>query len=92
MTTKSASDRPILVTGAGWYYLTDKITVTTGNAQQQQVTLPDHSIITLNANSSFTYYRAYGWHRRELWLKGEGLFDIRHGSDANAASCRSAGR
>lgn len=68
----------ILLIGLGWYYYTDRIVIATGYAQQQLVTLPDHSTVMLNANSSLSYYRAYGMHRKEVWLKGEGLFDIRH--------------
>lgn len=67
-----------LMIGTGWYYYTDRITVATGFAQQQQVTLPDNSTVMLNANSAITYYRAFRWHPRNLWLKGEALFTVRH--------------
>lgn len=63
---------------AFWYY-NSQVTVLTGNAQQETVILPDNSSITLNANSSLTYYRAWKWRkRREVWLKGEALFKVAH--------------
>ena len=68
----------LVIVGGGWFYYTDRVTIATGNAQQQQVILPDQSIITLNANSSVSYYRAWRWHGREVWLKGEALFEVRH--------------
>lgn len=69
----------LLVFAAGWYYYTGKITIATGYAQQQVVVLPDHSTITLNANSSITWYRSWKWRQqREIWLKGEALFKVHH--------------
>jgi len=71
----------LLTFAAGWYYYTSKITIATGYAQQRQVILPDHSIVTLNAQSSLTWYRAWKWRpHREVWLKGEGLFKVESGA------------
>ncbi len=68
-----------IVSAAYWYY-GSRVSVTTGYAEQKQVVLPDHSTVTLNANSSLTWYRAWSWrHTREVWLKGEGLFRVDHG-------------
>jgi ferric-dicitrate binding protein FerR (iron transport regulator) len=72
----------LLIAGVGWYYYMSKVTVATGNAQQQLVILPDHSTVMLNANSTLSYYRAYGWHAKAVWLQGEALFDIRHSAQA----------
>ncbi len=64
--------------GGLWYY-TSKIDISTGYGEQRSVILPDHSLVTLNANSTISYYRAWRWHKlREVWLKGEALFDVKH--------------
>lgn len=64
---------------AGYWYYNDKITITTGYAEQEQVTLPDNSQVTLNASSTLSYYRAWKWRgRREAWLSGEGQFAVTH--------------
>ncbi|GGH73629.1 ferric-dicitrate binding protein FerR (iron transport regulator) [Filimonas zeae] len=70
----------LVCTGA-WYF-NSKVTVTTRLAERKQVTLPDNSVVTLNANSTLSYYRAFTWHKREVWLTGEGLFKVTSGSVA----------
>jgi ferric-dicitrate binding protein FerR (iron transport regulator) len=40
------------------------------------VTLPDGSTVHLNAGSRLTYNKNYGINSRELFIEGEGLFDI----------------
>lgn len=61
-----------------WFY-ESKIIITTTYGQQLSVVLPDHSTIKLNANSELSYYRAWNWHKdREVWLKGEALFEVKH--------------
>lgn len=70
----------MLCTGA-WYF-NSKVTITTQLAERKQVTLPDNSVVTLNANSTLSYHRAWGWHKREVWLTGEGLFNVASGSAA----------
>lgn len=62
-----------------WWYYNSKIEVATGFGEYRAVTLPDNSVINLNANSQLSYYRAWQWHAmREVWLKGEALFDVKH--------------
>jgi len=43
------------------------------------ITLPDSSVVTLNANSSITYRKRWGDDEfREVWLEGEAFFQVRH--------------
>ncbi|MFN2440321.1 MAG: FecR family protein [Chitinophagaceae bacterium] len=43
------------------------------------ITLPDSSIVTLNAGSHFTYLSNFqNTGKREVWLDGEAYFDVRH--------------
>lgn len=64
---------------ASLWYVNSRITVTTALGEHRIVTLPDNSVVTLNAQSSLTYYRAWWWHKtREVWLTGEGLFKVKH--------------
>ena len=61
-------------------------TMKTGNpvihtqfAETKTLVLPDESIVTLNANSSLEYRN--DWKEgepREVWLKGEGFFEVKH--------------
>jgi transmembrane sensor len=44
----------------------------------KQVVLPDQSVITLNANSSIEYSKDWGGGVREVWLKGEAFFEVKH--------------
>lgn len=61
------------------WYLNSRITVSTTLGEHRTITLPDNSQVTLNANSSLTWYRAWWWRRsREVWLSGEGLFKVQH--------------
>lgn len=55
------------------------ITISTGYGQIKDITLPDGSLVTLNANSSIKY--ALLWrinHRRNVQLKGEAYFKVVH--------------
>jgi transmembrane sensor len=45
----------------------------------KQLILPDQSVVTLNANSEIEYKKE--WKKgevREVWLKGEAFFDVKH--------------
>ncbi|RAJ74990.1 ferric-dicitrate binding protein FerR (iron transport regulator) [Chitinophaga dinghuensis] len=63
---------------AGGYYLYANRTkhFSTGNGQHMLVTLPDASTVMLNANSSLAYAK---WNsaKREVWIEGEALFDVK---------------
>lgn len=69
---------------------------TTTYGQTRQIELPDHSIVTLNANSRLRL--APGWASanspksipREVWLDGEAFFDIRKQPTAPSTGTRSA--
>lgn len=45
-------------------------------AQSEIVKLPDHSVITLNNNSTLSYSRSFNKKERVVNLKGEGFFDV----------------
>lgn len=45
-------------------------------AQSEIVTLPDHSVITLNDNSKLSYSRSFNKKERVVHLEGEGFFDV----------------
>lgn len=54
------------------------VQVYTVPGQISEITLPDGTLLTLNANSSLTYYRNLPWQEwsREVWMQGEGFFDV----------------
>ncbi|MBE7176588.1 MAG: FecR domain-containing protein [Mucilaginibacter polytrichastri] len=61
-----------------WQYR-QTISVETAFGEIRAVELPDHSRITLNGNSSLRYAR--NWDKtgvREVWIDGEGLFEVKH--------------
>jgi ferric-dicitrate binding protein FerR (iron transport regulator) len=67
----------LALTGA-WYWQSI-VTITTGNAEWRTVVLPDESVVTLNANSTLRYHRAWRWRGdRTVRLDGEALFRVRH--------------
>lgn len=66
-------------TTAAWDYVT-------AYGQTRHIELPDHSIVTLNANSRLRL--AQNWNdqtTREVWLDGEAFFDIRKKPRTGAA-------
>lgn len=50
-------------------------------AQSEIVTLPDHSVITLNNNSKLSYSRSFNKKERVVHLEGEGFFDVAKNSE-----------
>ncbi|CAM4321992.1 FecR family protein [Zobellia nedashkovskayae] len=46
------------------------------NGERKQVTLPDHSIITLNSGAQLKFPEVFTDDRREVWVEGEAYFDI----------------
>lgn len=61
----------------GWLWWQRPVRVQTAYGQTQSLTLPDGSTVTLNGNSSLRY--AHHWstgEARELWLTGEGFFEV----------------
>jgi ferric-dicitrate binding protein FerR (iron transport regulator) len=60
-----------------FFYLSNwnnKIEITNQYGQIRKITLPDGSKVLLNANSSLSYYE--NWQKREVWLNGEGFFEV----------------
>ena len=67
-----------IAVGIGWY-AQSMITIHTDYAQQKQIILPDNSRVTLNANSSISYHRAWTWQpKREVWVNGEVFLKVAH--------------
>jgi ferric-dicitrate binding protein FerR (iron transport regulator) len=59
--------------------LNRKQVIATDYGEKRTITLPDHSVVILNANSSLHY--ADKWDTtapREVWIKGEAFFDVAH--------------
>lgn len=55
------------------------ITLTSSQAGIKTVILPDSSSVVLNASSELRWSRDFGRNgRREVWLKGEAFFNVRH--------------
>jgi ferric-dicitrate binding protein FerR (iron transport regulator) len=61
------------------FYGRDNKQIVSTSWEQQTITLPDHSIVKLNVNSTLRY--SHEWNNsgpREVWLSGEGYFSIQH--------------
>ncbi|KAB5491441.1 FecR family protein [Flagellimonas hadalis] len=54
------------------------ITVVSNLGEKKEVTLPDSSLVTLNAGSSFTYPESFNGNTREVQLNGEAFFKVTH--------------
>jgi transmembrane sensor len=62
-----------------WFGSID-ISIKTDFAENKKVSLPDGSIVILNANSSLTYSKDWdGGKDRKVWLDGEGYFSVAKG-------------
>ncbi|NDF46439.1 MAG: hypothetical protein EB125_12360, partial [Betaproteobacteria bacterium] len=55
--------------------------VSTRPASKTKLTLPDGSKVWLNASSKLTYGNGFGEKHREIWLEGEGYFDVARNPD-----------
>lgn len=55
-----------------------RLLISSGKAERKTVVLEDGSIITLAKESSIEVRKQFNTDRRELWLKGEALFDVKH--------------
>ncbi|SEW53990.1 FecR family protein [Chitinophaga arvensicola] len=72
----------LLIATGVYQYLTGTVVYETGYADSRQITLPDHSQVTLNAHSRLSYARNWRWSgKREVFLEGEGFFDVKHLGD-----------
>lgn len=52
--------------------------ITSGSAIRKTVLLTDGTVITLGKESSIELRKQFDAHKRELWLKGEAFFDVKH--------------
>lgn len=64
--------------GIGCWYMNRDLVVTTAFGEIKTVILPDHSTVTLNGNSSVSYARNWNGEKREISIKGEGFFQVKH--------------
>ena len=61
------------------YSVNQKVNIETPYGQLKHITLPDGSIVTLNANSQIKYDR--NWNKneiREVWISGEAFLKVSH--------------
>lgn len=71
----------VLIASSLWLFtgVKEKENLVTAFGETRQVILPDQSVVTLNANSSIEYDKKWdGTATREVWLKGEAFFDVKH--------------
>lgn len=62
------------------YFSTDLTTYKSTIGEKMNIELPDGSSVTLNANSSLSFYTDDWASNREIDLKGEGYFKVKKGS------------
>jgi ferric-dicitrate binding protein FerR (iron transport regulator) len=62
---------------AFWYYNHDEV-IQTAYGEIKSVELPDHSTVILNGNSTLCYKHTLQNNGREVWLKGEAFFKVKH--------------
>jgi transmembrane sensor len=60
----------------GWRFMSQK-SIITGITETSQITLPDGSHVTLNADSKLIYPKNYGKKNREVNLQGEAYFEVK---------------
>lgn len=85
---KSAAAALLLLLSYGiWQYQGDKRTTetklvwletSTGIAEVKRISLSDGSVVTLNSKSRLRYPRVFGAGRRDIYLSGQGFFDVLH--------------
>jgi transmembrane sensor len=71
----------VLLLAGGYAYLfaSNIVTVSTAYGEVRRLTLPDHSTVTLNGNSTLRYASTWADEEpREVWLKGEAYFSVTH--------------
>jgi transmembrane sensor len=69
----------LAVAGLAYFVIVEssKIRVSTGIGETKRVILPDHTTVTLNANSKLIYNKNLGEAQdREVWIEGEGFFEV----------------
>ncbi|MBR5350612.1 MAG: FecR family protein [Prevotella sp.] len=74
----------LLPLGSYWRGSTDvkdsfsDMEIVTANGSNTRLTLPDGSLVWLNAGSKITYSQGFGVADRQLRLEGEGYFEVEH--------------
>ncbi len=73
----------IVAAAALWlynYYGAEKtISIATAAGEVKTITLPDQSKVTLNGNTTLSYNKSWDdKSAREVWISGEGYFDVKH--------------
>jgi transmembrane sensor len=70
----------LLLTGTVYLFVqryNQEVRYTTGYGNTQKVTLPDGSVVTLNANSTLSFHPRWSSQQpREVWLQGEAFFCV----------------
>ena len=57
------------------------VIVRLGDSGTSQVSLPDGTLVRLNANSSLTYQQNFGQNNRKVKLSGEGYFEVKKNTE-----------
>ena len=57
------------------------VIVRSGDSGTSQVSLPDDTLVRLNANSSLTYQQNFGQNNRKVKLSGEGYFEVKKNTE-----------
>lgn len=57
------------------------VIVRSGDSGTSQVSLPDGTLVRLNANSSLTYQQNFGQDNRKVKLSGEGYFEVKKNTE-----------
>ena len=73
----------VTIAGLAYYFSQSSgqpllVAVATKYGETKNILLPDSSEVVLNANSSIKYNKDFTEGAREVWLKGEGFFKVRH--------------
>ncbi len=76
----SAAATIVLLIGLKALFFQDITTVYTKNGQMDVITLPDHSVVHLNADSSLKYNEKSFLEDKVLQLQGEAFFEVKKGA------------
>lgn len=89
----AASILVVVAVALWWYDSSNRLNeVCTDFGEHLTVTLPDNSTVVLNGNSVLRY--ASHWEEnvpREVWIEGEGFFDVKHTEDDQKFTVHGAG-
>ena len=76
----SAAAIALVLIGLKFFFFQSVTTVRTDIGQTNVIALPDHSVVTLNADSTLEYDKNSFLEDRVLQLNGEAFFDVEKGS------------